>query len=328
MDTSSYQNMESTILSKFHPESLSPTISSLILMSKLDNPTVCTLSLDKESASKSNKWDHFTMRRLVLDEKTSIFVGNIFESATERYTEDVIDYTPDYNPDPDQTFVIRDFPFPTVMMKGLSNSAVLEAQEHVDDDIKALVVSNKECTSIAFQIIDKGHRLEKKPCLILDNKTFKQNKEAGIILRESLSCLYEDGNLYFKSYRYANMIFDLNQYLELASDEAIQVFMSCPFVKFEDSDYFKKHLNQTMRRNITLIHKAGILDFEVDEVRKVIEDNHLPVQLEDDMITIPKDKDGLRNVMSFFTEKMFITLFSKRVCVSNSILPISEPGIQ
>lgn len=293
-------------------------------MPKLDNPTVCSLSLDKESSTRPDKWDLFTMHRLVLDNETSKFVGNHFESASKDYTEDVIDYTPDYKLDPEQTFVIRDFPFPLKLMKGLSNSAALDAQEHIDDDLKAIVVSNKECTSIAFQIIDNGHRLDRKPCITLHKKTFTKNKESGIILRDSLSCLYENGNLYFKSFRSANTIFDLNRYLELASDEAIQNFMSCPFISFEDSEHFKKHLNQTMRRNITLIHKAGILNLGVEEVRNIIEDNHLPIQLIDGTITIPKDKTGLRNVMSFFTEKMFITLISKRVCVSNSIMPLTE----
>ena len=157
-------------------------------MAKLDNPTVCTLSIDKKSASKPDKWDHFVMRRLVLDDDASRLVGNIFGSASERYTKYVLDYTPDYKPDSEQTFVIRDFPFPNKMMKGLSNSAILEAQAFVDDDIKVLVVSNKECTSIAFQIFDKGHHLEKKPCLIHDGKTFRQNRSIPFDIFNDFFC--------------------------------------------------------------------------------------------------------------------------------------------
>lgn len=214
--------------------------------------------------------------------------------------------------------------FVSYWLQSQSYSVTLTSDGHSTQKAKAIIISDVECKSVAFQLVDKGHVLANKKWLISRDGTLTKGNDIGLILRESISCLYTDGDLYFKSYRDANLIFGLDKYLEMASDEAVEAFVSCQLVSFEDKEQFMKDLNWQTRRSILLAKKSGMMDAGIETIRKIVEENELPFQIIEDKILIPKDKKSRNNVMNFLTERMFATFCSKSICVSNSTVIIHD----
>lgn len=281
-----------------------------------NNPVICALHKNKDHS--------FSIDRLSMTGDASEYCINLFERASSKYLSPfAVEYSPEYKLDSDQIFVIKDFPLPSEMQNVFRNTASLKTYS-MDNNLDVVALASSDSKSIAFQKIDRGQHLSKKFCLLHDGDTFHKNNKAGIIVKESINCLYHENDLYFWSYYAASQIFDMKKYYEVASDTAVRSFLNSNLLSIEDEHQFYSSLNHEMRRRVVIIDKIGVLNHDINYLVDKAKEKDIPVVFENEKLVIPKDKNDLKITMGFLTDKIFRSIFTNDLCYTNSVQNLSK----
>ena len=281
------------------------------------DPCICILRKTKNAS--------YEVERLSIGGNASTQCISTISRASSRFLcPTAVEYSPEYKLDSDQIFVIRDFPLPQLLQNAFRNSATLKTYSP-GSTLDIITVANKDSNSIAFQRVKKSQILSNKLCLFLSGDSFVQNNKTGFVINESINCLYHGNDLYFTSYNLANQIFDLKQYYEEASDAAVKAFINNNLFELEDVESFTTSIKtHEMRRKLVLVEKTGVLNHSFEEIVKIAEEKNIPIRVSNDRIIIPKDRQELRIVIGFLTDKVFRSNFTNELFITNSVQNIPE----
>ena len=269
--------------------------------------------------------------RLEVDAATQTTICKAFSKATDDLVDDKtrVVFDGSYKPRTDEYLVIEQFKLSDEIKDAIRDPISIPAFQSIDGsfpEIKAIFVGERTETHatekfcVAFQRFRKEQYISTKWYnLFFDNNTFFQEKRFGISVSDSIDCYYADDELSFSSFYYARQVFDLNGYYRSATDQEVTAFASNDSLSFENSEAFRGMANTWIRRKIAMINDSKVLrDYTATEIKSLAFEAGVEIEIADDKIVIPNDKDRVKIILGFLDEEAYKGPFSKSVYLANS----------
>ena len=278
------------------------------------------LELDRELQNSICEMFSSSAESLVCGKKGHVFSGN-------------------YKPEEDEYLKIENFQLRDVIKDAIRNPLGVKAYEKDPDirqdgnndnmafpDIRALftgerIQENKtEKFNIAFQRYRREQNIVALPFrLNFSNHTFKQDKQFGIGIGQSVDCVFTGNELQFNSFFFARQIFDLSSYYRSATDSEVASFTKNKMLEFENAEEFTGLANSYVRRKIAMINDSKVLEkYKPSELQELGNKIGLTIVLRNDKVFIPSDKEEALIVVGFLDEEAYQGPFSKNILLANS----------
>ncbi|UHD16481.1 hypothetical protein [Thiocapsa bogorovii] len=268
--------------------------------------------------------------RLDLDQSAASSARDLFLSAADSFgggIEQVVEFDPGYKLHDDECFEIHDFPIEEDLIgfcrQPLSAERVNSA-DFAELPINGIVGYDFSAgqRKLYFQNFDSrrilipGRRFAILP--MADASTFKQLTKPVLLLDASITAVWDNGTLRFKSFHLAKQLFDLSAYFIEATDEQIGQFVAHNRLRCTDPGRFLAACNTWSRTKIALILRGGILDHATgDMIRDAAASVEYEVQMAGNQIVLPEEKGALRSLLQFLDEDIYRGPISQRRLLSS-----------
>lgn len=273
---------------------------------------ICELGVNQAAQDEILGIFKFGVNNFVGDKKGIVFDGN-------------------YKPNEDQYLFIPNFPLHEKIKRAIEHPRTV-ANFGVKDlgrmEIIAIFVG--ECVkqggidyfTVAFQRFRKEQYMKVNGIdlyLERDSDTFLQAKGWRITISNCVDCLYVDNQLRFSSFHFARQIFDLSDFYRTATQKEVESFCKNSRLHVENVSEFLSVTNPWMRRKIALINDSEVLiNKSANEIKSIGKDIGININVEDEKIVIPNDKDEIEIILGFLDEEVYKGWFSQTAFFANS----------
>jgi len=244
-----------------------------------------------------------------------------------------VPYDPGYRPEPGELFKVPEFRLPAAL-KALSVSApTLRAVDDAtleSERVRALVGAgtgprNSE-PLLVFQAIDARQVLRREGfAFLLSDRVFRRNDRAGLVVRDALDAVFEDGALYFASEYVARRFLDLSGLFEEATKPELLRFFSQEAFFVEDPSRLESLCDQWARRKIKMLQIDRALErLNLTELLEHAESFQVKLTLRDNRLVIPRQKKDFKLLLRFLDEDFLESALSQSRYLANSKRRISS----
>ena len=148
--------------------------------------------------------------------------------------------------------------------------------------------------------------MNNKHILTYSTNTYTKLEASAFVVDETISAIFEDKKLFFKSYTNANKIFSLSEFYQAATDADIDIFAKDQSIEI-DIKWFKENSNSTIRKQITLIQKSNILqNADVSKIKKGAADFELEIKVSKGKISFPNDVNACKDILAYLNENLYV----------------------
>lgn len=269
--------------------------------------------------------DEQPVLRLDLEQRVGDSAFELFQDAANKFMDDfdhVIEFDPGYRVQEGECFEIKDFPIDHALLSACKQPLTTEragADSFYQLPVKAVVgydISGKN-ESLFFQNFDRrkiivpGRRFA--IWNMADSSTFRELDRPVLLLDSTISALWHNGTLRFRSFHQAKQMFDLTDWFEEASDKQLLGFAKHKMLLCTDSNQFLASNNYWTRKKIAMILRDGILDnVTPNELKKVAKAVAYEIEMDGDRMVIPEDTSAMRALLQFLDEDVYRGPFSGR----------------
>jgi hypothetical protein len=176
-----------------------------------------------------------------------------------------VEYEPGYRPEEGELFVLRDFALPTTFPDLSSAPDVPRLSDaHIEaGNVRALIgvpQSKSRSALLCFQGIDNRQLLKRdRVALFMSAETFTREKRSGLVIRNALTAVYREGNLYFPAEPPVRRFLDLSQIFAAATEPQVRAFFEQPIFAADQIDILIHLADTWTRRKISSIDQRGIV---------------------------------------------------------------------
>lgn len=271
--------------------------------------------------------DKKLVKAIETNKDTMADVEQILNIDTEKYKANSIDFDGSYKPDEDESLKISGFYLPDEIREAINNPLGVEklvANNGNELDIRAVFMSlddEETVEKIVFQRTRKSQLLlGGRVTLFWSKDTFTSTQKPGVIIAKNVDAYYEDGTLYFKSYYWANQIFNLNSYYREATNDDVRAFCQNECFYVDDLDALVKASDIWTRRKIAYILDSKVL--EKNSTEDIINNaNSLGLKIETNeagKIVFPDDIKAKKEFLSYLANEIYKGSLSDDVYLTNS----------
>lgn len=258
---------------------------------------------------------------------TLVGVEEILNIDTERYKSNSINFDGSYKPDEDESLKIESFDLSDDIQEAINNPLGVDklvANDGNELNIRAIFLTlsdDRENERILFQRIQKRQLLlGGRITLFWSDDTFISTQQPGVVITDSIDAYYENGTLYFKSYYWANQIFNLSKYYRQATDDDIRNFCQNNCFYVDDLDSLVSASNNWTRKKIAYILDTGVLEKNTTDYI-LQEANNLGLRFktnEENKIVFPADLKDQKKLLSYLADEIYKGRLSDDVYLTNS----------
>lgn len=269
--------------------------------------------------------------RLEVDEATQQAICQTFSEAVADLVKGKtrILFDGSYKPNDDEFLAIKEFMLQEEIKEAIRNPMGVTAYKKEGGEfpeIKAIFVGERierngtEKFRVAFQRFRKEQYISIRGFnLYFAGNTFRCESNFGINISDRIDCYYAKGELRFSSFFFARQIFDLSEFYRSATDQEVDAFASSKLLSIAQPQEFKNMANTWVRRKIAMINDSGVLkNNSADKIQKSAKSVGIKIDVEDDKIVIPEDKEQMKIVLGFLDEEVYKGPFSKATLLANS----------
>lgn len=269
--------------------------------------------------------------RLEMDAETQQEICATFSTETVKSVKDKakIPFDGSYKPNDDECLTIGNFSLPPEIEEAIRNPIGVTAyrkERKGYPDIKAIFVgkcitrNKREEFEVAFQCFRKEQHLSMGGFnLYLTKNTFRHERNFGISISNKVDCFYSNGDLQFPSFYFARRVFDLNPFYRSAQDVEVDQFTANERLLVQNPQKFKLMADAWIRRKIAMINDSGVLkDHSAAEIKELGDVIGIKIDVKDQKIVIPDDKEQLKVVLGFLDEEVYKGPFSNAMLLANS----------
>lgn len=267
------------------------------------------------------------VKKITLNRKVSSEIKNIFITASTDFKPaniEEIEFDGNYRVDPDEILFVN-FALPDLLTTAILNPISAQVLNLEKDEIQALFwVEQKEDKSnlIYFQNFDTRKVLKNKHILTYSINTYTKLEASAFVVDETISAIFDDKKLFFKSYTNANKIFSLTEFYRAATDADIDNFSKDKSIEI-DVQWFKDNSNSTIRKQITLIQKSKVLhNIDVFKIKKGAADFELDIKLRRGKLSFPNDVKVCKDILAYLNENLYVGLITGTKLRTNSHRPL------
>ncbi len=268
--------------------------------------------------------------RLDLNSPARSDASNMFHQAAaffERKYEYCIEFDPGYRLEDDECFEIRHFPIPEELVTFCSNPVSaprVNAADFSNLRICGIVgydFSNNQ-RRIYFQNSDSRRILTpgRRGAVfsLADTSTFRPLDHPVLLLDASITAIWDDEVLWFRSFHLVKRLLDLSSYFTEATNEQIGQFTSHSLIHCDDSEAFLEACNTWSRKKIALILQSEVLNnVTSDAIQNAASEVDYAVSIHEDRIVLPTEKRELRKLLQFLDEDLYRGPISQRRLLSS-----------
>lgn len=271
--------------------------------------------------------DKTSVKMIETNKKTLIGVESMLNVDTERYKLNAISFDGSYKPDEDESLKIENFELSNEIQEAINNPLGVEklaANNESELDVRAIFLAlgeDREGEKIIFQRTQKRQLLlGGQFTLFWSGDTFISTQKPGVVITNSIDAYYENGTLYFKSYYWANQIFNLNKYYRQATDDDIRVFCQNTCFHVDDLDSLVSASNNWTRKKIAYILDTKVLERNsIDYILQEASNLGLSFETnEENKIVFPAELKAQKELLSYLADEIYKGRLSDDVYLTNS----------
>ncbi len=269
--------------------------------------------------------------RIDIDKDTQRAICRSFSNATKKIIENKerIVFDGSYKPNEDEFLVIENFQIMKEIKDAIRDPLGVTPFQKTNEGfpkIKAIFVGerqeidNSEFFQIAFQKFRKEQYISTK-CynLFFNNETFFRQTNYGISITDCIDCYYNNNELDFVSFFFAQQVFDLMTYYRSATDQEVTSFASNTKLKISDLSVFEKMADTWIRHKIAMINDSKILEnYSVSDIAKRAAKVGVKINTDENKIILPNDKKQVKVILGFLDEEAYKGAFSQNTYLANS----------
>jgi hypothetical protein len=245
-----------------------------------------------------------------LQQELTVHFEALRASFRARGTE-YVRYDPGYRPDLGELFRVPGFRLPSELSCLVASSPTLHP---LDDDAleseqtRALVgvgLTERERRPIfSFQALDARQILRRDGwTLLLSTSVFRRIDHAGLMIRNALDAVFENGDLYFGSEYVARRFLDFTALFEEATESEVREFLRHPSFALRDEAGTIRLADQWVRRKIKMLTAGGVLDrVSTGRLSEHARRFQIDIRLENARIVIPAEKKELKLLLRLLDE--------------------------
>ncbi len=270
--------------------------------------------------------DNVSVKMIEISNNSLDTIDHILSFNEQEYKSNSIVFDGFYKPDKNESLKIENFELSNEIIEAIANPLGVEkinANKDGDFEIRAVFMAIEDGNEerIIFQRIPKRQILMSHQwTLIWDKDTFIPSKKPGLVITENIDAYYESGTLYFKSYYWANQIFNLNRYYREATNEDIIQFCSFGCFHVENLDTIIPSSNNWTRRKIAYILDSGVL--EKNSTEYIVEAaKNLGLEFnvnKENRIIFPEDSTKQRELLSYLADEIYKGNLTDDIYLTNS----------
>lgn len=176
-----------------------------------------------------------------------------------------IEYDPNYRPEDSELLVVRGFALPSSIPDLTSAPDVPRLGDaHIDaGNVRALVgvpQGTRDNALLCFQAVDNRQLLRRERfSMFMSHDAFTRNERSGLVIRDSLTAVYRNGDLFFPSEPAVRRFLDLSQVFTEATTPQIRSFLRHRLFAVADMDALLRIADKWTRRKIASIDARGIV---------------------------------------------------------------------
>lgn len=198
-------------------------------------------------------------------ELSAAFAEQLEAFAIERAAH--VEYDPGYKPDDDELLVVRGFTLPEsipdlTLARALDIPRLTDA--HIDaGNVRALVgvpQGTARNSLLCFQAVDNRQLLKRDRWnLFMSGEQFTREERSGLVIRDALTAVYKDGDLFFPAEPPVRRFLDLSSVFSEATDPQVRTFLQHKVFAVDDVEALIRISDKWTRRKIGAIEARGIL---------------------------------------------------------------------
>lgn len=273
---------------------------------------------------------HPNIYNINVDKKTSSLLKTAFTNMEADFNNshnDIIPFTADYRLDKNEFFILQGFTEHKALKKALKTPKSVP-NLHIDrvplNKIKALFTGSTNGKKILIQRFDSRQVLTPSTMLFLDSKeTFTYPTYGGISIGSKITALIQDDTIIFGNFNNLRRVFDMDAYFRYATDPELDNFQNNGVFTIEEGFKLSSFDDTTIRRKVTLLNQAGILD--VDNIPALIaaaQELKHPLEVKETntgpRISMPTEKRKIKLLLNFLDSDIYISAVNGKKYRSNS----------
>lgn len=241
-------------------------------------------------------------------------------------TSEPLAYDPGYHPEEGEVFRVAGFQLPT-RLRGLGLSApnVPSVQDSAleSERVRALLAAGEGPDGgalLLFQAIDARQVLRRQGfTFLLDERVFRKNERAGLVIRDALDAVFEEGALYFGSEYVVRRFLDLRALFEEATHQELERFFNEDvFHSLEPLDVLRL-ADQWVRRKVKVLHQNRVVErIGVAELLEQAKRYSLKLNVREGRIVLPRTKKDLKLLLRLLDEDFLDSALSRTSYLANS----------
>ena len=244
---------------------------------------------------------------------------------------DEISFQLGYSLSGDELWKIDNFVLPNEIEYAILHPDTLENYVPVDNDgltadgfvIKAIFMGKKieEKLMVSFQKFEKSQVLKrKKLAIVFATDTFVKSTDFCLNINEDPDAVYYDNKLKFVNYTNANKIISLQEYYRIATQQEVDTFKESQLFEIEsDKDFSKLTEGQQVRTQIAKILDSKVLErHDAKGLQSIASEFSINLRTNNNKIVIPKERESLKELLTFLSEKIYKGPLTGQTMISNS----------
>lgn len=136
----------------------------------------------------------------------------------------------------------------------------------------------------------------------------------------SPDAIYYDNKLKFVNYTNANKIISLQEYYRIATQQEVDTFKESQLFEIEsDKDFSKLTEGQQVRTQIAKILDGKVLErHDAKGLQSIASEFSINLRTNNNKIVIPKERESLKELLTFLLEKIYKGPLTGQTMISNS----------
>lgn len=272
--------------------------------------------------------DKLCVYKINVDKDTLSKIKNNFERGVSSFhSMEVHNFSPSYKLDQDECSKMENYVISDIICDAVRNSVLHEitGDQFEEKQIKALFMGERseteheELFTIVFKRFYFSNCLSRNGLNIwLNKKTYNAISSNIISIPDSNHLLFENGTLYFSSYKIANEILYLTDRYRSATNSDIDNFIKN--ISFDNKINFYDFATTKLRKLIAQINDSRILEeFSKEQLSLEAKEQNVPLTYDNDKIKLNlENKNETMLVLDFLAENTFLSTFKKERTRTNS----------
>lgn len=239
-----------------------------------------------------------------------------------------LDFSPGYTPEHHECFSVSEYELPNWLenqdsanARNLRSVVRRDGAMHATVGLVGFARDDDGDELMLFQNFTRSKVIQPGNFMFLSGDTFRSSGDLALSLDSQLSAIYLPyrETLLFRNFRTVNTFLPIADYFEEATTEQILELLEHERIAADDPDRIASFSNQWFRKRFAMLQQSSILDdYTANEIAGLADGYGVNVQVRDEQIVFPTDRQQAKRLLQFLNEERFIGAITETLFETNS----------